>query len=105
MISDLLIRKIKGDSRIKGVADLAELEEELSLYADDTLLALLAEEMSVRIALQVIEEFSWLTGCRINWDKPRMICLNLATTPDYVHHIPRVAAEASIPKLGLPRAV
>lgn len=102
MITDLLIRKIKGDPRILGVTDLEGLAEELSLYADDTLLALLAEELSVRTASDVIEEFSWLLGCRINWSKSNMICLNLGATPGYVSHIPKVAADASIPHLGLP---
>lgn len=47
IITDFLVRKIQNDPAVKGIPDLAGLEEILSIYADDTFLALFAEESSV----------------------------------------------------------
>lgn len=47
IITDFFVRKIQNDSAVKGISDLAGLEEILSIYADDIFFVFFAEEFSV----------------------------------------------------------
>lgn len=56
---------------------------------------------SIEAALLIIDEFSLLSGCQINWRKTKGICIHLATTPAGLQHIERISGDLSHVYLGL----
>lgn len=66
------------------------------------LLALLPVCGSLEAALAIIDDFSILSGCKINWKKRKIICIWMNETPAYLRHIDRITGDDSHVYLGLP---
>ena len=54
----------------------AWLEERVALYADDFLLFLNDADSSLKGALQVLTDFSKLTGLGVNWTKSQLLAID-----------------------------
>lgn len=96
ILNEFFIHRIKDDPRVKGVTDPGGEECKLSGQADDMLLALLPVAGSLEAALAIIDDFSLLSGCKINWKKAKVISILLAETPL------RISGDNAHVYLGLP---
>ena len=63
-----LAQKLRNNVDIHGIT-VGNEQHKLLLYADDMLLLLTQPEKSIPVLLNCIEEFTLLSGYRINWDK------------------------------------
>lgn len=59
---------VRDSSVVRGLR-VGELEEKLSLYADDALLYLNDAGLSLSAALKLFDTFGTFSGLRINWSK------------------------------------
>lgn len=66
------------------------------------LLALLPIQGLLEAALAIINRFSALSGCKINWRKTKIICVHIDVTPIRLQHIERISGDLSHVYLGLP---
>lgn len=69
LVTDLLVRMVKLNVRIRGLIDPVGRELKLSIFADDTLKMVLRELATLIALMAVLELFCLLTGLRINWEK------------------------------------
>ena len=68
MIVELLAIKIRSDPTIEGI-QIDNVVCKLNQYADDTFIVLHNEEYSVTRVLELINEFSIISGLTLNLDK------------------------------------
>lgn len=69
---------LRSDPAVQGIP-IGPLHEKISLYADDTLLYLKDDGISLRTALSVINEFGRYSGVCINWGKSILFPLHSGT--------------------------
>lgn len=102
VLTDFLIQQVKKGDLLQGLQDLEGEEENLSIFADDNYLMLLASAKNVGRVLEIMKEFRTLSGCCVNWGKSKIISLNINETPQYAIMIPRVRGEDFMSHLGIP---
>ena len=52
-------------------------QHKINLYADDILLFLESSMESIETLKQILEEFKCCTGLKINYDKSKLLCINI----------------------------
>lgn len=102
ILTDFLIYRIKQDPRVRGVLDPWGNEHKISGLADDMMLALLPLAGSIEAALEILMDFSLVSGCLLNWEKTKVICVCLTATPACLSHIQRISGQEFHIYLGLP---
>lgn len=84
---------------IKGLP-IANIEERISLYADDTLVYLADTNESLRALLEEVTTFGDYSGFRVNWDKSSLFPLDVIT-PLQIHPDSKLQVVSSFRYLGV----
>ncbi|KAM8967056.1 acyloxyacyl hydrolase [Pelodytes ibericus] len=69
--------KIRNNEKIKGIKT-SKGESKLILYADDAVVTLQNPEDSIKELITQIEEYSKISGYKVNWGKSEALAINLA---------------------------
>ena len=72
LAAEIMAAAIRENADIKGI-NIFEREQKISLYADDTMLYLAAQEKSLNQALSTLQEFKLISGLKINIEKTKII--------------------------------
>lgn len=102
ILTDHLIYKIREDARINGLVKPKVQKHKISALTYDILLAILQVLGSIEAALEVIKDFSLVSGCQLKWLKTKYICESVDTIPACLAHVQRFSGELSQVYLGLP---
>lgn len=106
LVTDLLLRMVKLNVRIKGLIDPVGRELKLSIFADDTLNMVLRELATLIALMAVLELFCILTGLHINWQKTVAISApDNAPLPGPCSHIRVLQAGESAKYVGFPSSL
>lgn len=82
-----LAERIRCDADVKGI-ELGAREHKIALYADDILLFVTSPESSIPAIMNILNEFSTISGYKINYDKSEAMPLGPLTNADVLDVFP-----------------
>lgn len=91
---------IRTNNKIKGIS-MHNYNFKLNLYADDILVTLNEPSESLPALLELVENFSYLSGYKINWSKSEAMPLNQQTSQVHLAGTPFIWKSKGMKYLGI----